>query len=252
MLNKVMVLIMMTILFVGCNDNVTQEDLGQGLITNNKTTDEVVSRAKILDIYDNSVLMCGIEGEIETLYSLTTMNKENLPEDVKAGSIIDIYFDGLVMESYPARISNINKSEIVRQDGDFVGLFTKILKELNDKNNNYYQDVYKAIRIQTDTKDILSKDEKSGLTYVIDTKIDIANSFQVSNIEQDLEFGLDTENTEEVLIFNITVNEIGEEGFTFDIGLSYPDLKIINGYNSCRVNFNEGELEYIQGEEYIS
>lgn len=252
MSNKFIVLILITVLFVGCNEIVTQEDLGQGLITDNKTGTEVVSRAKILDIYENSVLMCGVEGEIETLYSLTTMNKDNLPIDARAGSIIDIYFDGLVMESYPARISNIIKIEVFNQEGDYVGLFTDILKELNDLNNNSYKDMYKNIRIQADTKDILSKDEKNGLTYIVGNKIDIANSFQVTNIEQELEFGLDTENTQEMLLFNITVNEIDEQGFTFDIGISYPDLEIKNGYLNCRVNFNDGELEYTKGEEYIS
>lgn len=252
MFKKLIILFMVSIVFVSCGQtNSTDENIGQNLISENLGED-VISRAKIVDIDENSVLLCGVDDE-NSIYSLTTMSVDNLPEDAQYGSIIDIYFDGLVMESYPARISNIEKIEVVEQDCDTVGLFIELIKDLYYKNEYLIQTNDIALVLITD--DVLTRDEEMALLYMTVYEIDENISYNIYEKEV-LDNEIMYDNDEEIVFFIDAIK--AETGIIFDIGMLLPvaieeyegDFVLMDWYEDCQIITNGEEYQYIHGTEY--
>ena len=64
---------------------------------------------------EKGLLVMGTENTNE-LYSVNYQNKENI--EFKQGQEILIYFDGVVLETYPAQITNVEKIEILKEKSD--------------------------------------------------------------------------------------------------------------------------------------
>lgn len=76
---------------------------------------EAVMRAVIVRV-DRGLMVMGIEENHTGLYSVGYENAENL--EFKPEQEILIYFDGMIMASYPAQISHVNRIEIVKEKSD--------------------------------------------------------------------------------------------------------------------------------------
>ena len=80
-----------------------------GPLYNSKTTIEVI----VVKTDENSLLAMGLDS---SLYSIGTKDYSNL--ELKKGQKLLIYFDGIVLESYPAHLSNITKIEIIEEESN--------------------------------------------------------------------------------------------------------------------------------------
>lgn len=247
MLKKLIAMLITASLFVGCGGNTT--DLGTELIDSENTG---ISRAKIVDINENSVLLCGVEHE-NSIYSLTTMGVDELPEDAIFGSIIDIYFDGYVMESYPAQISNIDKIEVVEQEFDIVGLFIELIKDLYYKNDYLIETNEIGLALVTD--EVLTKGEEYALLYMATYELEQNMPVYEKEVhDNDIVY----DNDEEIVFFIDSIKT--ETGIIFDVGVLLPvaveeyegDFVLMNWYENCQIiiNGDEFEYEYIHGTEY--
>ena len=76
---------------------------------------EAVMRAVVVRA-DNGLTVMGIDQNHTGLYTLSYDNPENL--EWKPEQEILIYFDGSIMESYPAQIAHVNKIEIIKEKSD--------------------------------------------------------------------------------------------------------------------------------------
>lgn len=253
MLKKLVIILIVAGLFVGCsqtNSN-SNEDLGQNLISEN-TNEEVITRAKIVEIGETTALICAVDDE-NSIYSLITIGVDNLPENAIEGTIIDIYYDGYAMESYPAQISNIDKIEVVEQDCDLVGLFLALISELYYKNEDLIET--NDIVLSLVTNEILTKGEKEALLYMVDWKLDDNRVYYVYEKEvynNDILY----DNDEEIMFYIDSQKD--ETGIIFDIGILLPvaleeyegDFVLMNWYSSCQVIINDEGYGYIHGTEY--
>lgn len=87
-----------------------REKYGEQLENDNK---QATIKAVVVKVEDNSMLVMGIEKRAE-LYSVGLRNAPDI--EFKKGQEILIYFDGNVMESYPAQLGNIGKIEIIKEE----------------------------------------------------------------------------------------------------------------------------------------
>lgn len=81
---------------------------------------------------EKGLLVMGIENTND-LYSVSYKNKEDIK--FKQGQEILIYFDGGVLESYPAQITNVKKIEILKEKSD-VKIPDNILRCCYNSRNN--------------------------------------------------------------------------------------------------------------------
>lgn len=72
-------------------------------------------KAVVVKVNDNNLLVMGIEKAAE-LYSVGLRSIENI--EFKKGQEVLIYFNGDVMESYPAQLGNIGKIEIIKDESN--------------------------------------------------------------------------------------------------------------------------------------
>lgn len=231
--------------FVGCtssNDVITEDNIGQNLIGQPTLTEEVIASAKIVDISDTSVLICPTQ-ESHSIYGLIFMSNENLPETARVGDIIDIYFDGFLLESYPAQINNTNKIEVVSNDNDVIGLLLEPMIELYNKNVEIHN--IQSIGVNTKSIEEIFKNDKEAFMYMVDWKVDLENAFNVYERDE-IEEHADNE-----LLFDFNLNEITENGFIFDIQSTFNigETTSIYSYQDCQAIFTDG---YIKGNEVIS
>ncbi len=70
-------------------------------------------KAVVVKVNDNNILAMDIDKASE-LYSVGTKNTPNI--ELKKGQEILIYFNGNVMESYPAQLGNIGKIEVIKEE----------------------------------------------------------------------------------------------------------------------------------------
>lgn len=72
-------------------------------------------KAVVVKVNENNILAMGIENGTE-LYSIGIKNIENV--EFKKGQEILIYFNGDVMDTYPAQLGNIGKIEILKEQSE--------------------------------------------------------------------------------------------------------------------------------------
>lgn len=95
--------------------------------------DEFCSTIKAVVVKpEKGLLVMGTENTNE-LYSVNYQNKENI--EFKQGQEILIYFDGVVLETYPAQITNVEKIEILKEKSD-IKIPDNILRYCYSSRNN--------------------------------------------------------------------------------------------------------------------
>lgn len=256
MLKKLFITFVISILLVSCNQTNSDENLvensNENLISND-INEDVIIRGKIVDIYENLVLICGVEEE-NSINTLITIEADSLPEDATFGSIIDLHFnDSLsIMESYPAQLSKIDKIEIVRNDNDILGLFIQLINEIYARNENLIETNNIAFALITD--DILTKGEEDALIYITGTQINDEILYNVYEKEVN-DNNIIYDNDNEVLFF--IDSQQNETGYIFDIGILLPvaveeyegDFILNDWYSNCQIIIKDDGFDYIHGTE---
>ncbi len=106
----------------GYKDGIEIEILGMKIYNNmgdinseNNSNMSSTIKAVIVKVNENNLLAMGIENGSE-LYSIGLNNIKDI--EFKKEQEILIYFDGNVMETYPAQLGNIGKIEIIKEKSD--------------------------------------------------------------------------------------------------------------------------------------
>ena len=78
--------------------------------------EESVFRAKVLEVHEKTVLVEPLEGEAELRSSdkiyVSLYKLENTPK-IKVGDILEIRYDGMIQETYPAQINGTYAVEVI-------------------------------------------------------------------------------------------------------------------------------------------
>lgn len=144
-------------------------------------------KAIIVKVNERNLLVQGLENE--TLYSIGTTNFPNIK--LKKGQEILIYFDGNIMETYPERLGNIGKIEIIEEESN-----TKISKEIlrycYSSNENVNIDILELTnsRISLTITDTNEYPYQYAHSYKINKKVKNENYIGTGEV-----IGKNTENT---------------------------------------------------------
>lgn len=171
--------------------------------------------------------------------------------DLKTGMLVDVVFDGTIMESYPMKLGAIKSISIISQGEDIAGLYKKVADDLysvdpglNDNINILAFDFTKVTN--------LTEPEKSALIYLIG---DVYKIHTVAATYEELcEQGyIDKDKLyfEKGLLFTIEDTVMSGGSFTFDAKKWRSGLGAYFFYE-CTARKTEDGWSYSIGAEMIS
>ena len=139
-------------------------------IRKKSNNDEFSSTIKAVVVKpEKGLLVMGTENTNE-LYSVNYQNKENI--EFKQGQEILIYFDGVVLETYPAQITNVEKIEILKEKSD-IKIPDNILRYCYSSRNNVIVSISEVskIGIEIIIKDTNELQYEYSNSYKINKKV---------------------------------------------------------------------------------
>lgn len=259
-LSLLLLISIMLLIFVGCIANPKEENIPKLQEENpvNHTEaslpqTEAVLKAKIMKVYDASVLVGSIEDDARPsdIYMIpldvTTFGTSNL----QAGAIVEIGYDGAVMEIYPAKLGAVEYIKVVEQKDDMVGFYETVFNELweTDKALNANIDM---VAFDLSNADNLTDTEKNALIYIL------GNTFGLQTVtgtfEQLCDEGyIDKENLvfENGILLKLEVLELAEDSFKFNAEKWRSGLGAYS-FHDCTAKKTTNGWEYTIGSEMIS
>ena len=207
---------------------------------------------KVIKIYDKYFLVSSSEDETKfsDLYIVST-DFDYDKEKIKPGAIIEIGYDGTIMESYPAKFGDIKYIKFIEQKDDLVGLYEKVFDKLweTDKGLNMDIDIL-AFDLSKTTN--LSEAEKSALIYVLGNKYSLETVS--GTFDQLSEQGyIDKENLyfENGILFSFEVIKESKNSFEFN-AQKWRSGKGAYFFNDCTAKKTNNGWDFKIGGEAIS
>ena len=138
--------------------------------------------------------------------------------DLRPGMAVTVYWDGMIMESYPGQIAGVTALQVAEQQDDLVGLYRRVLHELWENDPALNQD---AVLLGLDFSGVthLSEGEKTALAYLFSCDVGLGLQYVTGTWQQLGEQGyIDTENLywEDGVFLSLSVTEEGNGRFTFE------------------------------------
>ena len=186
------------LLFIGCTNNNKNIVINDKNNEPNKITEETPTNekeyvsfvAKVMEINDSNYLVEPLENTNEAKssdrISVGISNVKEIPNDIKVDDYIEIFYNGMILESYPAQI---NASEIKTTNNKFILIkqleviemkedgFIALGTEYGDENNQYYITLENIPMLEIKINDFIE------IYYVEDTTITNDNKFRISPID---------------------------------------------------------------------
>lgn len=219
--------------------------------------DTVQAKAKVVGT-DGGLL---VYGEDENFSGLTSvgMGEALLPETLSVGDTIQFSFDGMVAESYPCKINNVEELTVITEGNDIMKVYREAFLNLRAEDSDLD---YGAERITLDISGVtnLSEGEKEALHYLISCDV---GRFGESG------FGVEEATFEELVAEgSISVDENGfhefedgihyeisataqEDGFLFDIH-KMRSSQGVYGFYDCKATFTENGVVWEEGSSFSS
>jgi len=125
---------------------------------------------KVIKINDKSILISNAGNEVNSgdLYILSTEHDYD-KEKIKPGAIIEIEYDGTILESYPAQFGNVKNIKFIEMKDDMVGFYEKVFDKLWETDKGLNSDI-EILAFDLSKTTNLSDSEKSALIYVLGNK----------------------------------------------------------------------------------
>ena len=126
-------------------------------------------QAVVVKVNENSLFAMDL-GEIPSLYSIGLSNFKDI--EFEKGQEILIYFDGMVLDSYPAQLGNIGKIEIVKEKSDMT-IPDNILRYCYNSKDNVTVTISELtnIGINLNIKDTNELPYNYAHSYIINKKV---------------------------------------------------------------------------------
>lgn len=249
-----MLLIMiLSVWLAGCSDNgqegntiETQTPAVETQSPERKTA-EAVLEAKVMEKQGNSYLVInrGKEAKNAQMYTLGS------EKELQVGELVDIYYNGMVLESYPAQLGEVYEIKRVGEEECLISLYLNIFKDLYEMDEGLNSDI-EEIALNLEEVSNLSSLEKEYLSYRLGC--DYGKETFFSTYEKLKEEGRvidDGMNYPDGILITIKVEKKEEDGFTFSAEKWRSGLGAI-GYNNGRAKKEAGKWSYQPGNFWIS
>ena len=217
--------------------------------------------SKVIEVTDTSVLLANM-GENTAAGDLYFVSIKDVPiydkdgqainsEELKAGMMIDVYYDGSILETYPSRVANVSSIYITEEDYDMVGFYMDLVQDIYEDDEALNADINKIVLDLTKTDNITTS-EKYALAYLVGNEYSV-ESF-LSTYEQLKEDGYLAEDYlyfPDGILITIESSEVKKDKFTFSIDKWRSGLGAI-GYSDCEAHYKDGQWTYTIGANWIS
>lgn len=215
---------------------------------------EVTMLGKVIGGWDEAILIANTEDE----HGLYQVSLDALSQDmsqIKPGDKVEIGFDGLVLEIYPAIITNPDYIKLLENGDDLVGLYHSIFQDLFEKDAGLNADIdFIAVDLSKDK--LLTESEKNALLYLLGTSTQIET--RQGNYESLLSENLiiRDENTgfshlKTGLLLQLETSELNINSFRFTAEKWRSSLGAYTLYD-CVAKKENGSWNYEIGAEMIS
>ena len=171
--------------------------------------------------------------------------------DLKAGSMVDIGYSGLIMETFPAQLADAQTLTVIEQKDDLVGLYRNIIQEIYQVDEGLNEAIEMAAFDLTGVSQ-LTETEKSALVYLMGNQWQIET--QQSTYDQLCADGyIDEENVyfDKGILITLTDSEIKEGQMTFSISKWRSGLGAIGTSDGVAQKEND-QWQYVFGQMWIS
>lgn len=210
-------------------------------------TAEAVLHGKVIEAENGHLLVInhGEDARASQLYTLTDA------QELKAGDLIDIYYNGLVMETYPGMLGEVYGIKKTGEEEDFVALYLDIFQELYEIDEGL-NDGIEEIAFDLEKASNLTELEKEALLYKIWCLYQ-KETFLSTYEELKEEGRLDEEGFyyEKGLLVTIAVEAEGENCFEYSANKWRSGLGAI-GYSDGVAKKEAGKWTYQPGAFWIS
>lgn len=240
-MKRIIAVALLLLLAAGCTRQPVQQ---QGELPN-KTTDApdtATLTAEVVDFTESSILVTDSEGG---LYSV------GLPSRIKVaqGNIVEIEFDGTIMETYPAQLSNVTDVRISEQESNLLGMYLEAIDELMTIDAGLNSGIEMLVFDLTNEVN-LNKGQRAALLYLCQNKYQV--SAREGTFQDMVDEGLVTElYFEKGMIFTIESEPIDGKKFTFSMN-KWRSGDGAYGVNECKASLKDGKWTYQMGAEWIS
>lgn len=172
-----LLIMLMILALAGCAESPNRPGTGVGEPETPVETN-VIYTGKIARIIDDTLLIAGAKEKADTveLFSLPlkglklldAKNKSLEPSDIKAGMLVEIEYDGVVLESYPMQFGNAKSLKVMENEGDLIGMFSSVIDDLYEVDPGLNSDIDKIALDLTEIT-VISNADKAALANIVGT-----------------------------------------------------------------------------------
>ena len=200
---------------------------------------------KVTDISGNSLLLVpwSTEGDKVAENGLYIAFTDSADE-ISAGSIVNVGYSGLTLETYPAQLAGVKIVEVVGRSDNITGLYVKLFSDLWDEDTSL-NDGVAMLAFDLSHCSNLTEGEKSAVMYLCGLKLGVNDVF-AGTLEELIQNGLvdrDRLYFETGVLFTVEDTIFEEGSFSFSAEKWRGDLKS-SSYNGCRAQLVDSEWVY--------
>lgn len=166
-MNKILLLTLTVLLLASaCTNN----DLPSSDAPDVTTQDEPLYEGKIVQVEDKYIMLAKGSADLctvstENVHVTDWQNNSKSLADLKPGMLVQVGFDGNIMETYPAQLGHPSSIRIMGEEDDMTGLYLSAVDQLYSKDTAL-NDSISYIAFDLSQLNNMSDSEKSALIWL--------------------------------------------------------------------------------------
>ena len=176
------ILSLSTIIFTSCNtlnSDLKNKNINISTVDNspnenknniNNIKSDYVFKAKVIKSNDNNFLITGLEDNYNSLYTISSSTNYDLIP--KPGDIIEVGFNGNILETYPGQLGQCDYIKVIEHSDDMVGLYFDIFQTLLNKDPGLNENI-SIIAFDLSKASNITESEKNALYYIISNEYNV-------------------------------------------------------------------------------
>lgn len=178
-----LLILLMVLAMAGCAQSPNRPGNGE---PETPVETQVIYNGKIARIADETLLISGAKEKgdsvelfilpLKGLKLLDVKNKSLDPSGIKAGMLVEIEYDGAVLESYPMQFGHPKSLKVIKDEGDLIGMFSSVIDDLYEVDPGLNSDIDK-IALDLTELTVISNADKAALAYMV------GNNYQMEIIQ---------------------------------------------------------------------
>ena len=215
---------------------------------------EKIIKGKIIKIENDMLLIADTEDK-SGLYQISTKKFLGDISKITTGDIVEIGFDGTILEIYPSIIANVDYIIFLKNGEDFVGLYYDILMQLYETDLELNSGIdFIALDLTKDNN--LLDSEKTALLHLLWSKTQKQTNLATYEELLSENFITVDENSNYAqfktgILFKLETSELEQEKFTFNAEKWRSSLGAYF-FTNCEARKENGTWVYEIGTEMIS